>query len=45
VLRVERLSKAFGGVQAIRELSFALEPVRIQSIIAPTAPGRPRSST
>jgi branched-chain amino acid transport system ATP-binding protein len=40
VLRVERLSKAFGGVQAIRELSFALEPVRIQSIIGPNGAGK-----
>jgi branched-chain amino acid transport system ATP-binding protein len=40
LLRVERLSKAFGGVQAIRELSFALEPGRIQSIIGPNGAGK-----
>ena len=40
MLRVERLSKAFGGVQAIRELSFALEPGRIQSIIGPNGAGK-----
>ena len=40
MLRVERLSKAFGGVQAIRALSFALEPGRIQSIIGPNGAGK-----
>ena len=40
MLRVERLSKAFGGVQAIRELSFALQPGRIQSIIGPNGAGK-----
>jgi branched-chain amino acid transport system ATP-binding protein len=40
LLRTERVSKAFGGVQAIRELSFALAPGRIQSIIGPNGAGK-----
>ena len=40
MLRVERLSKAFGDVQAIRELSFALEAGRIHSIIGPNGAGK-----
>jgi branched-chain amino acid transport system ATP-binding protein len=40
LLRVEGLSKAFGGVQAVRDLSFALAPGRIQSIIGPNGAGK-----
>ena len=40
VLRAERLTKAFGGVQAVRELSFAFGPGRIQSIIGPNGAGK-----
>jgi branched-chain amino acid transport system ATP-binding protein len=40
LLRVEALSKTFGGVQAVRDLSFTLGPGRIQSIIGPNGAGK-----
>jgi len=40
LLRVEALAKTFGGVQAVRDLSFTLAAGRIQSIIGPNGAGK-----
>ena len=42
LLRVERLSKKFGGLNAIDDLSFEIQPGAVYSIIAPMARARPR---
>ena len=39
-LRVERLSKAFGGVHAIENLTFAVQPGTVHSIIGPNGAGK-----
>ena len=39
-LRVERLSKAFGGVTAIDDLTFAVRPGTVHSIIGPNGAGK-----
>jgi branched-chain amino acid transport system ATP-binding protein len=40
LLRVENLTKAFGGVRAVAELSFTLDAGRIHSIIGPNGAGK-----
>ena len=39
-LRVERLAKAFGGVHAIDNLTFAVQPGTVHSIIGPNGAGK-----
>ena len=39
-LRVEHLSRRFGGVQAVDELSFATRPGSVHSIIGPNGAGK-----
>jgi branched-chain amino acid transport system ATP-binding protein len=40
VIQVEGLSKSFGALHAVRDLSFAAEPGRITSIIGPNGAGK-----
>ena len=40
LLRVERLSKDFGGVHAVAEVTFTVEPGRIHAIIGPNGAGK-----
>ncbi len=39
-LRVEKLSKAFGGVHAVEDVSLVIEPGAIHSIIGPNGAGK-----
>ena len=45
LLQVERLNKRFGGLHAVKDVSFALEAVRSQACLGQTVPARPRCST
>ncbi len=40
VLRVERLRKSFGGVQAVRDVSFAVEAGEMLALIGPNGAGK-----
>jgi len=40
ILRVENVTKEFGGVQAVADLSFAIDAGRIHSIIGPNGAGK-----
>ncbi len=40
LLTVENLSREFGGIQAVAELSFTIAPGRIHSIIGPNGAGK-----
>ncbi len=40
ILRVSMLSKHFGGVQALKEVSFALAPGEILGLIGPNGAGK-----
>ena len=40
ILRVEGLSKEFGGVHAVEDLSFSFDPGQIYSIIGPNGAGK-----
>ena len=39
-LRIEHLSKSFGGVKAVNDLSLSLFPNRINAIIGPNGAGK-----
>jgi branched-chain amino acid transport system ATP-binding protein len=39
-LRVKNLSKAYGGVQAVRDVSFAVEPGELVAMIGPNGAGK-----
>jgi len=40
ILRVDNVSKSFGGVMAVHEVSFSLEEGRIKAIIGPNGAGK-----
>ena len=39
LLEVKNISKSFGGLQAVRSLSFAVEPGEILGLIGPNGAG------
>jgi len=45
LLEVKSISKAFGGNQAVKSLSFALESGEILGLIGPNGREKPRPST
>jgi len=40
VIEIERISRAFGGLQAVREVSFTVEPGSITGLIGPNGAGK-----
>lgn len=40
LLKVERLTKKFGGVSAVRDLTFSVSPEQIKSVIGPNGAGK-----
>jgi len=45
LLEVSHISKHFGGVKAVDELSFGIPQGGLQAIIGPNGPGKPPAST
>ena len=41
----QNLTKSFGGVHAIRDVTYQVKAGTLTALIGPTAPGRARSST
>ena len=39
LLEVDRLSKAFGGVRAVQDVSFAVNPGELLALIGPNGAG------
>ena len=40
LLQVERLNKRFGGLHAVKDVSFALEPGSITGVLGPNGAGK-----
>jgi len=40
-LKVDTISQRFGGLQALLDVSFAVEPGTIHGLTVPTAPAKP----
>ena len=40
ILKLDRVSKAFGGIHALRQISFALEEGQVVALIGPNGAGK-----
>jgi branched-chain amino acid transport system ATP-binding protein len=45
MLQVDNITKNFGGITAVADVSFAINKGEVVSLMAPTEPGRRRAST
>ena len=45
LLDIQGVSKAFGGVQALADITFALSPGSVTGLIGPNGAGKPPCST